>query len=256
MAWAPSSRFEDDLVDMQPDFNLIHGQLAYELRRKQEFCPRPKSTYEFLSAREKRNAEQKILEGGGSSGRAREIQHSLLMMEKIQRIAGTRPLGEHATMADWEDTSTVELEAVSMMRHFGMMSMAEFSLPPPPKEETLSSSQTERQPSLQIMRNGRKTFPFITDPDYFRPRKTRRSKDSNTQSDTSTDTIASYKTAMSSDNSISLYGSAQYQFKSSREVSEKSQEKYHYEEVPYQLLEESITKEVLVKPKHSKDKKK
>jgi len=58
MAWVPNSRFEDDLVDMEPDFNLIHGQLAYEAKKKQEFCPRPKATYEYLTAREKRNSEQ------------------------------------------------------------------------------------------------------------------------------------------------------------------------------------------------------
>ncbi|KAH8282601.1 hypothetical protein KR054_008629, partial [Drosophila jambulina] len=200
MAWVPSSRFEDDLVDMEPGFNLIHGQLDYEERRRKEFVPRPKNTYEYLSAREKRNAQLESRSSEG--GKAREIRQSLEMMERIQRIAGTKPLGEHATMADWEDTSTVELEAVAMMRHFGMMSMAGDFLPTESLHDKDPAASLAVQEPLLVSRNGRRTFPLITDPNYFIPRKTRRPK--NTSFD-SNDTTASYHTAESGN---SVYESA------------------------------------------------
>ncbi|XP_023166347.2 uncharacterized protein LOC111596374 [Drosophila hydei] len=168
MAWAPSTNFEDDLVDLQPDFNLIHGQLAYEAKQKQDFTPRPKSTYEYLAKREERNAE---IEKDRST-KSKEIGASLAMMERIQMIAGTKPLGEHATMSDWDDKSTVEKEAIAMMRHFGMMSMTDGSLAP---------SRTESLPhgSIHVMRNGRRSMPLILDPKYFEPGKKRQTNKAN-----------------------------------------------------------------------------
>ncbi|KAM8715694.1 hypothetical protein ACLKA7_002701 [Drosophila subpalustris] len=161
MAWAPSTNFEDDLVELQSDFNLIHGQWTYEANRNRDFTPRPKSTYEYLARREKHNEQ---IERGNVS-KTKEISASLAMMERIQEIAGTKPLGEHATMADWDDESTVEREAVAMMRHFGMMSMAGGSLEPP-KTETLP------QGKIHVLRNGNKSFPVLLDPSYFEPAKT------------------------------------------------------------------------------------
>ncbi|EDV94188.1 uncharacterized protein LOC6570235 [Drosophila grimshawi] len=176
MAWAPSTSFEDDLVNFQPDFDLIHGQLAYEAKRRQEFIPRPKSTYEYLANRQRRNAEiDKV-----NASKSKEIRGSLAMMERIQEIAGTKPLGEHATMADWDDTSTVEKEAISMMRHFGMMSMM---------DGTLEAPRTAPEPlpegNIHIIRNGRRSFPLILDPNYFEPGRKRQNSMSNTSSDSS-----------------------------------------------------------------------
>lgn len=240
MAWVPSSRFEDDLVDMERDFNLIHGQLAYEERRKNEFIPRPKNTYDYLSARNKRNAQLEGTQGGSSSegGRGREIRQSLEMMERIQRIAGTKPLGEHASMADWDDTSTVELEAVAMMRHFGMMSMAGDSVPTESFLKKEPAIHVPVQGSVQISRNGSRTFPLITDPNYFIPRKTRRPKNTSFEGSDITD---SYHTAESWSSSISLYGSAKSDLESSPAPVPKKAESYI--EIPYQLLEESIEEE-------------
>jgi len=107
MAWVPKTQFELDLVSMDPGFNLIQGQIAYEEKKKLELSrvPVPKSIGEHL-------ADRGDLHGYGSSGgKGREIRDCLQMMEKIQKIAGTKPLGEHATMEDWEDTSTAEIEA-------------------------------------------------------------------------------------------------------------------------------------------------
>ncbi|KAL7726816.1 hypothetical protein ACLKA6_017226 [Drosophila palustris] len=170
MAWAPSTNFEDDLVELQSDFNLIHGQWTYEANqnRNRDFTPRPKSTYEYLARREKHNEQ---IERGNVS-KTKEISSSLAMMERIQEIAGTKPLGEHATMADWDDESTVEREAVAMMRHFGMMSMAGGSLEPP-KTETLP------QGKIHVLRNGNKSFPVLLDPSYFEPGRRRRTSKPN-----------------------------------------------------------------------------
>ncbi|XP_016974658.2 uncharacterized protein LOC108041284 [Drosophila rhopaloa] len=241
MAWVPNSRFEDDLVDMDPDFNHIHGQLAYEAKKKQEFSPRPESTYEYLRNREKRNSELEKLHGN-SGGKGREIRDCLQMMEKIQKIAGTRPLGEHATMADWDDNSTAELEAVAMMRHFGMMSMAEDSLPVLPEI-------SRPQGPIHIIRNGRHSFPLITDPEFFRPRKTPRPK--NPRRDDSMND--SFHTAESAGSSISMYGSANSHLSSSSER-EKIKETSHgkkYLEIPYQPLEESFDQAEETLPKEA-----
>ncbi|EDV56635.1 uncharacterized protein LOC6547502 [Drosophila erecta] len=229
MAWVPNSQFEDDLVAMEPDFNLVHGQLAYDIKKQDEFCPRPKSTYEYLKSREKRNSELENLHGS-TSGKGREIRESLQLMEKIQKIAGTRPLGEHATMADWEDDSTKELEAIAMMRHFGMMSMADDSLP------VLPEIKAPEGP-IHIVRNGRKQFPLITDPEFFRPRKIPRPKNPSPS--------GSYHTAKSSISSISLYGSCKSYSGSSQEQGEiKEFKPGKYLEIPYQPLEESSDQDV------------
>jgi len=190
MAWAPSTDFEDDLVDLQPGFNLIQGQLAYEAANQyRDNTPRPQSTYEYLAKRDKRNKE--IEEANVS--KTKEISASLAMLERIQEIAGTKPLGEHATMADWEDRSTVEKEAVAMMRHFGMMSMADGSLSQPkprnlPKDKVIA------------MRNGNRSFPLILDPEYFEPgrtRKTSKPSSSNQTPSCSSSSVNTYATAKS-----------------------------------------------------------
>lgn len=106
MTWSLSTNFEDNLVDLQPELNSIQGQLAYEAA----------STYEYVD---------KMIEEAKAKSKAKDIADSLALMERIQQIAGTKPVGYRATMADWEDESTVEQEAIAMMRQFGMMSMAD-----------------------------------------------------------------------------------------------------------------------------------
>lgn len=246
MAWVPSSRFEDDLVDMEPNFNFVYGQMSYEARQKQENAPRPKSTYEYLSARKERNEELEKLHGP-STGKGREIRSCLQMMEKIQSIAGTKPLGEHATMADWEDTSTVEQEAVAMMRHFGLMSM-DVESRGSTREQLQKKVEEESSQSGKIipLKNGNRTFPLITDPDYFRPRKTRRCKEIPSQKCDSSDTTseASYHTAPSESSFISLYGSAHSTLSTSLDRKERRRDSEGYVEVPYQPLEEDFPDEV------------
>ncbi|ALC40024.1 squ, partial [Drosophila busckii] len=164
MAWVPTTDFEDDLVSMQLDLNLLHSQLAFEENRKTEYAPRPQSTYDYLERRAKRNEELENTQGPLCK-KSKEIRSSLAMMERLQQIAGTKPLGEHATMADWEDRSTVEKEARSMIRHFGLMSMAGVRLTRPP--ESNSSSESKK---IHYMRNG---IPLILDPKFFEPGKKR-----------------------------------------------------------------------------------
>ncbi|EDW88217.2 LOW QUALITY PROTEIN: uncharacterized protein Dyak_GE12077 [Drosophila yakuba] len=162
MAWVPKTRFEHDLVQLEPDFNLVHGQIAYELMKKQEFSRDVRmNTYEYLAARED------LLKCGTPGGKGREIRQSLQMMEKIQRVAGTKPLGEHATMEDWGDTSTVEKEALAIIRNFGSMSFRQDSLP--------LHSQPNNLP--KAAQNESQQFYLITDREFFKPRKICRLKD-------------------------------------------------------------------------------
>ncbi|XP_030384102.1 uncharacterized protein LOC115631486 [Scaptodrosophila lebanonensis] len=163
MAWQPSTNFEDDLVDLQPDYNLVYGQMAFEEKLQEKFLPRPKSHYDYLAEREKRNEELEKVYGSIGS-KSKEIRESLEMMERIQKIAGTKPLGEHATLTDWNDESTIEQEAVAMMRHFGMMSMAQGRLKPKVDDEPVTEDVT-------IMHSGRHKFPYLRDPKFFEPRK-------------------------------------------------------------------------------------
>ncbi|EDW85324.1 uncharacterized protein Dwil_GK18923 [Drosophila willistoni] len=235
MAWAPSTTFEDDFIDMQSDFNFIYGQRAYEIKREQESAaaasdPRPKSTYEYLAKREKRNEELER-QYGSSVSKSREIRASLAMMERIQQISGTKPLGEHATMADWEDTSTIEREAIAMMRHFGMMSMADETVTAlnPPKTEDMPNTNKK----VQVLRNGRRKFPLILDPNYFVPRKTRPAASEGTGGSNST-SYSSCDLNQTANSSSSVYYSA----KSQLDTSESSQE--DEVEVPYQLLVDAV----------------
>ncbi|XP_037710009.1 uncharacterized protein LOC119547293 [Drosophila subpulchrella] len=188
MAWVPKTQFELDLVSMEPGFNLIQGQIAYEEKKKLELSrvPVPKSIGEHL-------ADRGDLHGYGSSGgKGREIRDCLQMMEKIQKIAGTKPLGEHATMEDWEDTTTAEMEALAMMRNFGMQSMGQDLLPALPQI-------TMQDESWRL--------PLNMDPEFFTIRKTRKPKDlpsANNESKDSADD--SFHTAESLSNCILLYG--------------------------------------------------
>lgn len=155
MAWTPSTNFEADLLDLQSNFNFVHGQLAYEANQKRE-----------KEIRGKRETEK------GNVSKTKQIRDSLAVMERIQQIAGTRPVGHHATMADWEDESTVEQEAVAMMRHFGMMSMAGGSLAP-------LENESLPQGKIYMLRNGNKSFPVHLDPSYFEPGRKRKTCKSN-----------------------------------------------------------------------------
>ncbi|KAH8263734.1 hypothetical protein KR044_013191, partial [Drosophila immigrans] len=242
MAWAPSTNFEDDLVDLQPDSNFVLGQLAYEAANRRDpsrkFTPRPKSTYDFLEKREKRN--QQLEQKHGT--RTKEISASLAMMERIQEIAGTKSLGEHATMADLEDRSTVEREVVAMMRHFGMMSMADGALQPCKDDDVL-----QPKGKIHIIHNGRKRFPLILDPSYFEPGRTR--KTSNHSSDvvnTSSSDSSIYcdpHEAFEESESSALYGSA----KSDLDETTSSQNSGSFVDIPYQLLKCSDPEPDLIK---------
>ncbi|XP_017012774.2 uncharacterized protein [Drosophila takahashii] len=190
MAWVPKSRFEHDLVRMEPDFNLIHGQIAYQEKKKMELSrvPEPRSISEYLTDSKDHH--------GSPGGKGREIRDCLQMMEKIQKIAGTKPLGEHATMEDWEDTRTAEQEAVAMMRNFGMMSMSQESLPYLPE---ISIPEIKQEESQRLF--------LITDPEFFTPRKTRKPKDLEPADHSSKDSADdSFHTAESSSSCIWLYG--------------------------------------------------
>ncbi|XP_043650004.1 uncharacterized protein LOC122617957 [Drosophila teissieri] len=199
MAWVPKTRFEHDLVQLEPGFNLVHGQIAYELMKKQEFSKVvPMNTYEYLAARED------LLGYGTPGGKGREIRQSLQMMEKIQRVAGTKPLGEHATMEDWDDTTTVEKEALAIIRNFGRMPVRQDPLPLHPQTRLPVQNESQR-------------FPLITDPEFFTPRKIRRPKELPPEEfSPNSSADDSFHTAESLSSCIWLYGS-KYPEKSSKE---------------------------------------
>ncbi|XP_034115021.1 uncharacterized protein LOC117575047 [Drosophila albomicans] len=223
MAWAPSTDFENDLVDMQTDRNFIHGQLAYDAAKRtycRELTPRPKSTYEYLEKREKSSQEFEKQYGS----RTKDISDSLAMMQRIQEIAGTKKLGEHATMADWEDRSTAEHEVIAMMRHYGYQSCADGSM-------GKLGEYDDRLPKdkILIIRKGRESFPLITDPNYFGPGRRRNSTNTSSSGSTIyTDPNSSIET-----DSNAIYGSV------TSRLDDTNSSQDDDIEIPYKLLESS-----------------
>ncbi|XP_034491003.1 uncharacterized protein LOC117794491 isoform X2 [Drosophila innubila] len=227
MAWAPSTNFEDDLVELQPDFNLIHGQWTYEATRSRDYTPRPKSTYEYLARQEKRNKQ--IEKSQEYVSKTKEISDSLAMMQSIQEIAGTKKLGEHATLADWDDESTVEMEAVAMMRHFGMMSMAGGTLAP-------TTTDTLPQGKIQILRNGKKSFPYVLDPSYFEPGRKRQTSKANKKQTTRESSRSPNSNAFDSAES----GDIDSSYSTARtHLDDSISSKDSFVDIPYELLQTS-----------------
>lgn len=103
--------------------------------------------------------------------RTKEELAKLDVMEYLRKCSG-KEFDEPATLADWEDTSNRHQEIRDMMRFCGLepwkeITLADVPKPPPevvPKEKVL------------VMGSGSRKFPFIVDPEYFKPHKTRPAK--------------------------------------------------------------------------------
>ncbi|XP_050741046.1 uncharacterized protein LOC108034318 isoform X1 [Drosophila biarmipes] len=95
-------------------------------------------------------------------------------------------------MEDWEDTSTAEMEAVAMMRSFGMKSMSQDLLPV--------------LPQISVQGQNR-LLPLNKDPEFCSPCKMRRPKDPPPADNSKDSADDSLHTAESMSNCILVYGS-------------------------------------------------
>ncbi|XP_053959384.1 uncharacterized protein LOC128863967 [Anastrepha ludens] len=153
MSWVPSTDFEEEVVSMQPRHNFIYGQLCDP--GPQEFHPRPKEHLDFIAKQknEKKQREETL---------TKSQNHKLNIIAKVQRIAGTKPLGEQPTIHDWDDNENIERETIAMMRHVGLGPRLE-----QPFDEECTIASHPIQSDIRINRNGRKQIPVFFDEKYF-----------------------------------------------------------------------------------------
>lgn len=148
MNWVPSNDFENEVVSQQPDHNFIFGSLACS--DTEEYYPRPES--HLLYAEEKR--QRKLATG---------LNPKLDIIAKVQRIAGTKPLGQQPTINDWDDDRDVEHETIAMMRSLGINSSIE-----QPLDEKCTVSTLPNTEEMHVMHNGKKRMPIFYHDKFFK----------------------------------------------------------------------------------------
>ncbi|XP_036328188.1 uncharacterized protein LOC118740675 isoform X2 [Rhagoletis pomonella] len=153
MSWVPTTDFEEEIVDLQPDHNFIFGQLCDN--KPQAFYPRPKAHLDFI-------AQQKNEKTKREKNFTNSQNHKLNLIAQVQRIAGTKPLGEQPTIDDWNDNEHLERETIAMMRHVGLGPKLE-----QPLDEARTIATYPITDKVRINRNGRKEMPIFFDEKFF-----------------------------------------------------------------------------------------
>lgn len=153
MSWVPSNDFEEEIVDSQPDHNFIFGQLCEP--SQQTFYPRPKEHLDFV-------AHQKSAKNKREDTLTNFQNHKLNLIARVQRIAGTKPLGEQPTINDWNDNDNIEREAIALMRHVGLGPSLE-----QPLDEARTIATHPITEEIKININGRKQMPVFFDEKFF-----------------------------------------------------------------------------------------
>ncbi|CAD6999586.1 uncharacterized protein LOC101456597 [Ceratitis capitata] len=153
MAWVPTTDFEKEIVDSQPDLDFIFGRLSETTQ--QPFYPRPKEHLDFI-------AKQKELKSNIEKKLPSTQNHTLNIISRVQRIAGTKPLGEQPTIDDWNDNENLERETIALMRHVGLGPSIEH-----PLDEACTIATHPIKEEIKINRNGRKQMPIFFDDKFF-----------------------------------------------------------------------------------------
>ncbi|XP_059220223.1 myb-like protein M [Stomoxys calcitrans] len=158
MPWKPSNDFEEEVVNLQPDHDFIFGTLAEP--QPQPFYPRPLDHLEYAANKRaqvnSQSAENRAI--GNCNGR-------LQVISQVQRIAGTKPLGELPTTKDWDTDKNVEKEMVGMMRYFGLGPCIDEPLD---EEVTIATHAVKKKPIEIVAQNGRVKVPLFFDDDMFK----------------------------------------------------------------------------------------
>ncbi|XP_058981601.1 putative uncharacterized protein DDB_G0282133 [Musca domestica] len=169
MPWKPSTDFEEEIVNLQPDHDFIFGALSEP--EPQPFYPRPQSHIEYAATKKKQTRQQQ--QEYEETGR---INNRLHAIAQVQRIAGTKPLGQQPTLDDWNNNKNTEKEIVAMMRHFGLGPSVE-----EPLNEKLTIATYPIRNGVEIVQNRCKKIPLIFDDNLFKlkPKESSSSNSSN-----------------------------------------------------------------------------
>uniref|UniRef100_A0A1A9UPX1 Uncharacterized protein n=1 Tax=Glossina austeni TaxID=7395 RepID=A0A1A9UPX1_GLOAU len=150
MPWEPTTDFEDEIVSLQPQHDFIFPSLS-----EQPFQPRPQAHIDYALSRKKRgNSEHKS---------PNKVNSKLELIGEIQRIAGSKPLGEQPTLDDWDDTTTLEQESIAMMRYYGYHTATD---EPFNADVTYATHPVKKGVDIVHIGRGRK-FPVLLDEDLF-----------------------------------------------------------------------------------------
>uniref|UniRef100_A0A1B0BV77 Uncharacterized protein n=1 Tax=Glossina palpalis gambiensis TaxID=67801 RepID=A0A1B0BV77_9MUSC len=150
MPWEPTTDFEDEIVSLQPQHDFIFASLS-----EQPFQPRPQAHIDYALSRKKR--------GNSENKSPNKVNSKLELIGEIQRIAGTKPLGEQPALDDWEDTTTLEQESIAMMRYFGYHTSTD---EPFNVDVTYATHPVKKVVEIAHVGRGRK-FPILLDEDLF-----------------------------------------------------------------------------------------
>lgn len=190
MPWKPSTDLEEEILNLQPDHDFIFGALSEP--EPQPFYPRPKSHIDYAATRKKQSKNRQ--EQFEATGRINDPLH---VISQVQRIAGTKPLGEQPTLQDWATDKDTEKEVVAMMRHFGLGPSVEERLD---AKVTIATFPVKK--SVEVVQNGRKKVPLFFDDNLFKL-KPRVSNSSSSES-----TPNSLISANSTDSSLNVSSSS------------------------------------------------
>lgn len=190
MPWKPSTDLEEEILNLQPDHDFIFGALSEP--EPQPFYPRPKSHIDYAATRKKQSKNRQ--EQFEATGRINDPLH---VISQVQRIAGTKPLGEQPTLQDWATDKDTEKEVVAMMRHFGLGPSVEERLD---AKVTIATFPVKK--SVEVVQNGRKKVPLFFDDNLFKL-KPRVSNSSSSES-----TRNSLISANSTDSSLNVSSSS------------------------------------------------
>uniref|UniRef100_A0A1B0ABD1 Uncharacterized protein n=1 Tax=Glossina pallidipes TaxID=7398 RepID=A0A1B0ABD1_GLOPL len=166
MPWEPTTDFEDEVVSLQPQHDFIFPSLS-----QQPFQPRPQAHIDYALSRKNRgNSEHKS---------PNKVNSKLELIGEIQRMAGSKPLGEQPTLDDWDDTTTLEQESIAMMRHYGYHT---FTDEPFNADVTYATHPVKKGVDIVHIGRGRK-FPVLLDEDLFELKPKPKLIDSNSNAD-------------------------------------------------------------------------
>uniref|UniRef100_A0A1A9WF13 Uncharacterized protein n=1 Tax=Glossina brevipalpis TaxID=37001 RepID=A0A1A9WF13_9MUSC len=150
MPWEPSTDFEDEIVNLQPQHDFIFASLS-----EPSFQPRPQAHIDYAISRQKKSKSD--------NKSPNKVNSKLELMEKIHHIAGTKRLGEQTTLDDWNDDTTLEQESIALMRYCGFNDCTDV-----PLNSNITYATHPVKTGVEIARigNGR-TFPIFFDEDLF-----------------------------------------------------------------------------------------
>ncbi|XP_075153151.1 squash [Haematobia irritans] len=156
MPWKPSNDFEEEIINLQPDHDFVFGTLSEP--EPQSHFPRPQDHIEYASKKKRQIKENRaVYEATGN------FNNRLHLIEQVQRISGTKHLGQQPSSEDWDCKKESEKEIVSMMRHFGVGPSVEKPLN---GGATLASYPVKDR--VEVVQHGRKKVPLFFDDNLFK----------------------------------------------------------------------------------------